>query len=442
MHASKRLEKDHLGPKCQDALSKFPHFSLLQTIFLKNKTFVVGGALRDIFSGKTSTDLDLISENNPSFLAKEFASKTGGHWFWLDDKRKQSRVILDHSFGHITYDFAPLRATTLLDDLKDRDFTVNAMAVQLNDSYKLIDPLGGYRDLLKKTLRVISPNTFENDPVRILKGIRHAVTLNFTIEPHTLDLMLSSHLSITSSAPERIRHEFWKILTSNQFKKGLLLLDQIGFGTDVFGPNFKNALLEIIEITESSNLNWEKMSEINANVIRCLDAESEYGLNYKGLILLSVITSKVDKNLPRQISREWLLSRKTSQRLEAISGLDQGVFVELDHVAKNKRSFYFWAAKYQLSVSLFFLVLTALSRHADSIEFETLRDLLDVIKLDDNYKPKEYVNGEWIKQNLTLEEGIEIKKAIQILRNAEIFGQVNSVDQAKKFLFDRYLIND
>ena len=436
------LNTDPFGLKCQNVLSQFPHFCLLQTIFKKNKTYIVGGALRDIFFENSFVDLDLISEKNPSHMARDFANKTEGCWFWLDEKRMQSRVILDVGFGQITYDFSPFRASTLLDDLKDRDFTVNAMTVPLNLPCKLIDPLGGYNDLLKKTLRVITPEALQHDPVRILKGIRHAVTLNLSLESQTRDLMFASHSEIASSAPERIRQEFWKIMASKQLKKGMLLIEQIGLGQDFFGPNFKKALPEILDIIQSSSLNWEKMCENQPRLNGCLAIDSEYGLNYKGLILFSMITSKVDPLLPRQMSNKWRLSRKTTKRLEAMSSLNQRVFDEIGHVALNRRAFYFWAAKYQLSVIHFFLALTALSKGPKSKEFKTLQDFLNVIDLDDQYKPKDYVNGKWIKENLYLEEGMDIKKAIQLLRNAEISGQVNSVDQARNFLFNRYLIND
>jgi poly(A) polymerase len=121
---------------------------------------------------------------------------------------------------------------TLQDDQNRRDFTINAMAISLNrNNYgELIDPFNGLDDLHNKTIRtpLDSKITFSDDPLRILRAVRFASQLSFTIEPLTLEGMCSQIHRMDIVSAERIVEELHKILLSRKPSVGFLLLDKIG----------------------------------------------------------------------------------------------------------------------------------------------------------------------------------------------------------------------
>jgi tRNA nucleotidyltransferase/poly(A) polymerase len=109
-------------------------------------------------------------------------------------------------------DFAAFRGPDLESDLRDRDFTINAIALDLSQEGKLIDPLDGALDLRTHTLRACAATSFEADPVRILRAARIATAFKLKIAPDTLRLL---HLAIPllgQVSPERVRDEIFKIL--------------------------------------------------------------------------------------------------------------------------------------------------------------------------------------------------------------------------------------
>ena len=138
-----------------------------------------------LLTGRPVTDIDLIFPFDPTPLAKDFARRIGGHWFWLDQPRLQSRVVVNHDPESPSYDFAKFRAPSLEEDLRDRDFTINALALPLTGSMaatNLVDPCHGLADLKQGVLRMVDPAAFANDPLRIVKGVRHATVLGLEVD--------------------------------------------------------------------------------------------------------------------------------------------------------------------------------------------------------------------------------------------------------------------
>jgi tRNA nucleotidyltransferase/poly(A) polymerase len=195
----------------------------------KGSVYLVGGAVRDLLMHRPCHDLDFVLDGNVKSLARKVADSIKGDFYMLDQERGTGRVIYyGPQAGRICLDFALLRAGNIEEDLRARDFTVNAMALDLHNPQVLIDPLGGILDLEAKTLRATSPNAFQNDPIRVLRGIRQALAFNFQLEPADRQAMQDAVPLLQSVSIERQRDELFNMLEGSQVRSAIQMLDQLG----------------------------------------------------------------------------------------------------------------------------------------------------------------------------------------------------------------------
>ena len=152
--------------------------------------YLVGGAVRDALLQRPIHDYDFATPGNGLEIGRRVANQIDAAYFPLDAERLTSRVIYTDVQGkrHIM-DFAKFRGQSLEADLQDRDFTLNAMAVDIRAPQQLLDPLAGAADLHQRVLRACSPNAFLDDPVRILRAIRVAAAYDLRILPETRQQM-------------------------------------------------------------------------------------------------------------------------------------------------------------------------------------------------------------------------------------------------------------
>jgi tRNA nucleotidyltransferase/poly(A) polymerase len=190
--------------------------------------YLVGGAVRDAMLGRLSHDLDFAAPSDGINLARRIADALGADIFPLDDERDTGRVIVTNADGsREMLDFATYRGANLEEDLRARDFTVNALAVDLR-TLSILDPLGGANDLRARKLRACSATAMSDDPVRILRGIRQAASLGFLIEPSTRKAMKSAAPQIERVSPERLRDELFRILDGPQPAASMRALEMLG----------------------------------------------------------------------------------------------------------------------------------------------------------------------------------------------------------------------
>jgi putative nucleotidyltransferase with HDIG domain len=191
--------------------------------------YLVGGAVRDAMLSIPTHDLDFTLSHDALRIARQVANALGGAYYPLDPERETGRVILSDSQGNrLALDFAAFRGLDLEGDLRDRDFTINAMAIEIHNPNILIDPLGGAGDLRQKLLRSCSRQAFKNDPVRILRSIRQAVALDLHILSTTQELMRQAIPDLERVSPERLRDEFFRILDDPKAATALRTMDILG----------------------------------------------------------------------------------------------------------------------------------------------------------------------------------------------------------------------
>ena len=205
-------------------------FDMLSQIVPDHQSlYLVGGAVRDVLMGETTHDLDFIVQGNVRPIARKLANKLDGAFYMLDNERETARVIYISSDGETNnLDFARMRYQDLRGDLQGRDFTVNAMALDVKSPGKLIDPLGGAQDLRSRKLRTCSETAFQDDPLRVLRGVRFAISLEARISTETLQLMADAAPLIARVSAERQRDELFRMLGGKKVALAIRLLDRVG----------------------------------------------------------------------------------------------------------------------------------------------------------------------------------------------------------------------
>ncbi len=170
--------------------------------------WLVGGAVRDALLNRPVHDWDFAVDRDAIQLARAVADALGGAYYTLDAERGTGRVILTVDEDTQLYlDFALLRSDgDLKADLLDRDFTINAIA--LDETGELIDPTGGRADLKKHLIRAVSEHSFRHDPVRLLRAVRQEAQLHFQIEPQTEGWIRRDASLLLQPSSERLRDEF------------------------------------------------------------------------------------------------------------------------------------------------------------------------------------------------------------------------------------------
>lgn len=192
------------------------------------RIYLVGGAVRDAMLGRTSRDLDFAVPADGIKLARRIANKLNGAFYPLDTERDAGRVVfIQEDNTRTVMDFATYRGTDIEADLRDRDFTINAIAYDLGNE-KIFDPLNGAMDVRAKMIRACAAESLESDPVRVLRAIRLAAGLGFQIEVDTRQKMRQAAGELRSVSPERLRDELFRILEGPQPGTALRALEMLG----------------------------------------------------------------------------------------------------------------------------------------------------------------------------------------------------------------------
>jgi poly(A) polymerase len=210
--------------------------------------YIVGGYVRDVFLHRPVKDIDIMAAGDGIAIARSFAKRIGAtnvityRKFGTAMVKSADRLI--EFVGARKEKYRPhtrkptVEYATVEEDLSRRDFTVNAMAIALHPTEygKLLDPFKGRRDLKDKLLRTpLKPDeTFDDDPLRMMRAVRFAAQLGFTIEKATFSGIKRHTSRISIVSQERITEELLKILRTKQPSIGFILLKECGLLEHVF----------------------------------------------------------------------------------------------------------------------------------------------------------------------------------------------------------------
>jgi tRNA nucleotidyltransferase (CCA-adding enzyme) len=216
-----------------DRVSALPGIASLREAIAASglPAYLVGGAVRDLLLGADRANLDVAVEGDPLALAKRLGEPPRVHERFGTITTAVDGVPLDIATARREAYSRPgalpeVEPANLFDDLKRRDFTVNAMAVPLHREVGLIDPHGGLDDLRTGLLRVLHDASFVDDPTRALRAARYAARFGFRLEPDTARLLRAADLETVSE--DRIEAELLRLAAEPNARRGFELLDDWG----------------------------------------------------------------------------------------------------------------------------------------------------------------------------------------------------------------------
>lgn len=198
--------------------------------------YVVGGTVRDALLRRPFHDVDLVVAADAIPLTFRLADALGLPAFVLDAERDVGRVLA--AGDDLTFDVARFRGPTLAEDLRGRDFTINALALPVTGpAAGVIDPHGGLDDLRAGTIRAIHERSIADDPVRAVRAARFAAQLGFDLTKDTVQAARAAAGSLPDGASaERLRDELTKLLITGAPHRGVALLHEWGLLAVVLPP--------------------------------------------------------------------------------------------------------------------------------------------------------------------------------------------------------------
>lgn len=258
------------------------------------EAYVVGGYVRDIFLCRPSKDIDVVTVGSGIALAEQVAKKIGRKASLSVFKNFGTALIKTREFElefvgarkeSYTHDSRKpiVENGTLEDDQNRRDFTINALAICLNEKRygELVDPFEGLYDMEDRIIRTpLDPDiTFSDDPLRMMRGIRFATQLGFDIEPETFEAIERNKERIHIISGERIVDELNKIILSPKPSVGFELLDKCGLLPLIFPEldalkgaetkegighkdNFSHTLMVLDRLARTSDNLWLRWSAL------------------------------------------------------------------------------------------------------------------------------------------------------------------------------------
>lgn len=214
--------------------------------------FLVGGAVRDRLMGRPSKDADFLVRGIPIEALEEILARHGrvervGKSFGVLKFATSGGETLDvalprkeRSTGvrHIDFEVQADPLLPVEEDLGRRDFTINAMAQEIASPDgapgRLVDPFGGKADLEARRLHMVFDRAFEEDPLRVFRGVQFAARFRLEIEPRTLAAMKAALPLLKTVSPERVIQELGKLLTAERPSIGFYLLRELGVLAELF----------------------------------------------------------------------------------------------------------------------------------------------------------------------------------------------------------------
>lgn len=437
------------------------------------RTYVVGGFVRDKLLGRECKDLDFVCVGSGIELARAVARRIS----------PDLKVVVYENFGtaliqHIDWDLEFVGARresyqrnsrkpivengSLQDDQNRRDFTINALAVSLNtdDLGQLIDPFGGLEHLRQGIIKTpLEPEiTFSDDPLRMMRAVRFATQLGFTIHPETLQALSTQRDRIKIISQERITTELQKILGASRPSVGFELLFDTGLLAIIFPElnamqgveeqanqrhkdNFYHTLQVIDNVAQRSNNIWLRWVAVLHDIAKPLTKryDERQGWTFHGHEALGA------KLVPKIFQRMRLPLGSEMKYVQKIVGMHQRpILLTKDTITDSALRRLLFEAGDEIDDLLLFCEADSTSKNKQKRELyleniQMLREQLAIVEEKDklrNWQPP--ISGELIMELFNIKPSKEVGEIKNAIREAILDGIIgNNYDEAYQFMLER-----
>ncbi len=467
----------------QAQMMVFPEsFYQLQALFLhRQDIYLVGGAVRDALLNQPVRDLDFVCLKDTRQIAKQAADRFKGAFYCMDEEHETFRVILPETQQSLVMDFMAARAKSIEGDLKERDFTINAMAINLQDPQKLIDPLQGIQALRDKQLVACNPRSFEADPLRILRGVRLAAEGQFHIQKTTRDRMKLAVTGLAETSIERRRDEFLRMMGHPKAATSLRALDWLGCIPHLI-PEFSSArehagigwwhqLLGQIE-------SWYELAnyvvgdypqegakniqvglavlqlgifrtQLQDHLSKVIDGNrNRFGYSIFAFLSVSIANILGDELLPAKLGRRYHLSRAEINWIQDFSTASRllKTLFEPHHLPTSEEIYTYFRDARQTGIDAivgFLAQELRAEKDRSSIQLwertlETCRMIFDIYwNHPEIIDPPVLITGDHLVQRYHLPPGPEVGTLLEMVRIEQAAGRINNLHDAEGWLLAR-----
>jgi tRNA nucleotidyltransferase (CCA-adding enzyme) len=395
--------------------------------WLPQSAYLVGGCVRDALLGYISPylDLDFVLPEDPVQTAQAIARHYRAGFVVLDETRQIARVV----FEGATADFALQVGATLKEDLRRRDFTVNAIAYSPH-TQTFVDPLNGQQDLDHRVLRMISAQNLREDPLRLMRAFRQAAQLNFAVESETRAQLHVLAPLLSRVAAERIRVELSYLLSHTAGTPWLKALWQDELLKSSFPQASASGVLLIEKMDEAESEVTTRWPQMEVLLHRTLSDRPKSGEGIRRTVfatakLVGLLSS--DQAAAKQTLQAMKYSRaEISFVLTVLGGLAQ-LRQDLSQGQLSKRQQYYLFRRMREAFPAVLVVAIAAG-----LALASIAPLIDeyLNPFSPIAHPNPLLTGQDLMSALNLSSGPMVGKLLSALELAQAEGQIATVKDA------------
>ncbi|MFH0916116.1 MAG: hypothetical protein V1912_06660 [bacterium] len=401
--------------------------------------WLVGGSVRDRELGGYSPDLDVVVAHDPAGVAQEVAVRLASPWFALSARHGAYRVMGPE--GHI--DVALMRGAGIVDDLGQRDFTVNAMAMPLEGG-AIVDPFGGSEHLRQGRLVAVSERIFQDDPLRLMRAPRVCHLLGLRLDPSLEALIRAQAPTVARAASERVATEMALTLEVGRSSAAVRLWQELGLLAvvlpEVMAAEGLTLTLEVLEQLDDMMVRPEAWFRSAAGAaVERLAQPVDGALTRPGALRLAGLVHRIPPHSAVAAGRRLKLSGATTSLLATVSGcFDRGKCYRgtLQQAALSNRSavLFLWnAAPWEPEV----IMLAAAALASPGGAPEPVAAIAAAVRLMDLWAdrslqgvPHPPIDGESLMRELGLAGGPLLGKVLRAVRLAWEAGEARTAAEA------------
>lgn len=394
--------------------------------------WLVGGALRDKLLNKVPADIDLLLKADKGVIDELNDFLKGVKVEFAQGELV--RLVVGEEEPEFNIDIEILAEADVIDNLRKRDFTINALAVSLDEmeQEKILDPNGGLKDLQDKLIRAVNREVFLTDPVRILRALRLVLNLGFALEEKTEGWLKESVLRVDwdKVAGERIWKELREILSFSESAAVLKDVEEkTGFLSNLLRLSPHELKIELL-------IALEKL--LHDEMIKGLYEKTLGGKDIIPVFKLALLLSDIkEKGRMEDICAFLRLAGWERDLILYLASFDREklLYERIDEV--YKRRFIYENKEYTPLLLFFILVELMAGSEADFVKYKGyIADMLEFYIEEGScwFKIPNYIDGKEVMKILSLKSSPLVGKVLQMVAEEEIKGGITSKEEARRFV--------